>query len=116
MGGRLWLSSGIVESSVACAADGARGKPDTRIVWPVAALVVAAVAFSLPLVRSTWWMNPDNYALLAWGRQVASFHQITLENGLTTPHPLPMALAALLFHGGTPIGFFTFLSALARCW
>ena len=40
-------------------------------------------------------------------------HQITLENGLTTPHPLPMALGALLFHGGTLIGFFTFLSALA---
>jgi hypothetical protein len=83
------------------------------LVWPAVALVVAAVSFALPLVRSTWWMNPDNYALLAWGRQVASFHQITLENGLTTPHPLPMALAALLYHGGTPIGFFTFLSALA---
>ena len=83
------------------------------LVWPAVALVVAAVSFALPLVRSTWWMNPDNYALLAWGRQVASFHQITLENGLTTPHPLPMALAALLYHGGTPIGFFTFLSAVA---
>ena len=64
------------------------------IVWPAVALVVAAVSFALPLVRSTWWMNPDNYALLAWGRQVASFHRITLENGLTTPHPLPMALGA----------------------
>ncbi len=83
------------------------------LVWPAVALLVAAVSFSLPLVRSTWWMNPDNYALLAWGKQVASFHQITLENGLTTPHPLPMAIGALLFHGGTPIVFFTFLSALA---
>ena len=83
------------------------------LVWPAVALVVAAVAFSLPLIRSTWWMNPDNYALLAWGRQVASLHRITLENGLTTPHPLPMALSALLYHRGTPIGFFTILSILA---
>jgi hypothetical protein len=83
------------------------------LVWPAVALVVAATAFALPLLRSTWWMNPDNYALLAWGKQVAALHRITLENGFTTPHPLPMALGALLFHGGTPIGFFTFLSAIA---
>ena len=83
------------------------------IVWPIVALVVAAASFALPLVRSTWWMNPDNYAVLAWGKQVSSLHQITLENGLTTPHPLPMALGALLYHGGTPIGFYTFLSAIA---
>ena len=83
------------------------------LVWPVLALIVAAGAFTLPLLRSTWWMNPDNYALLAWGKQVASLHQITLDNGFTTPHPLPMALGALLFHGGTPIGFFTFVAAVS---
>ncbi|MDX6378154.1 MAG: hypothetical protein QOE98_2457, partial [Gaiellaceae bacterium] len=87
--------------------------PIPTLVWPAAALVVAAVSFALPVVRSTWWMNPDNYALLAWGRQVSSLHQISLENGFTTPHPLPMALGALFYHSGTPIEFFTFLSVVA---
>lgn len=82
-------------------------------VWPAVALVVVSVSFAVPLLRSSWWMNPDNYAVEAWGRQVASLQGITLENGFTTPHPLPMALAALLYHGGSPIGFATFISAIA---
>ncbi len=83
------------------------------ILWPILALTASSVAFAIPIGRSTWWMNPDNYASLAWGQEVASLHAITLENALTTPHPLPIALAAALYHGASPIGFFTVMSAVA---
>ncbi len=42
------------------------------------------------------FMNPDNLAYLAWGRELRGGSLPTVENALTTPHPVPIVLMAIV--------------------
>ena len=75
--------------------------------------IAAAAASAIPVVRSTWWINPDNYAYLAWGEQVRNGVQLTLGNALTTPHPLPIIVGAAISGLMAPIALWTAIAAVA---
>ena len=58
----------------------------------VAAFVAVAVRTAVLAVP---FMNPDNLAYLAWGRELRGGSLPTAENALTTPHPVPIVLMAI---------------------
>ena len=75
----------------------------------VAAFVVVAVRTAVLAVP---FMNPDNLAYLAWGEELRAGGLPTAENALTTPHPVPILLMAVV--GGIVSPLATW-AALAIC-
>ncbi len=59
----------------------------------VAAFVVIAVRTAVLAVP---FMNPDNLAYLAWGEELRAGGLPTAEHALTTPHPVPIVLMAVV--------------------
>ena len=64
------------------------------------AAALAVAAFVLVAVRTAVlavpFMNPDNLAYLAWGEELRAGGLPTAENALTTPHPVPILLMAVV--------------------
>jgi hypothetical protein len=84
-----------------------------HLIGLAALYVVSLGAFSVSLARSTAWVNPDNYGYLAWGAQVARGVQISVDNALATPHPLPIAFAAIVGRMGTPLAIWTTVALIS---
>jgi hypothetical protein len=64
------------------------------------ASALAVAAFVLVAARTAVlavpFMNPDNLAYLAWGEELRAGGLPTAENALTTPHPVPILLMAVV--------------------
>jgi hypothetical protein len=81
------------------------------------ASALAVAAFVLVAVRTAVlavpFMNPDNLAYLAWGEELRAGGLPTAENALTTPHPVPIVLMALLGGIVSPLATWAALTAAA---
>jgi hypothetical protein len=80
------------------------------------ATALAVAVFTVVAVRTAIlavpFMNPDNLAYLAWGEELRGGHLPTVENALTTPHPAPIALMAIVGDIVSPLGTWAALAAL----
>ena len=66
-----------------------------RVAMAVAAVLFVVAAASTAILAVPF-MNPDNLAYQAWGEQLRGGGLPTVENALTTPHPAPILLMAVL--------------------
>ena len=66
-----------------------------RVAMAVAAVLFVVAAASTAILAVPF-MNPDNLAYQAWGEQLRDGSLPTVANALTTPHPAPILLMAVL--------------------